>query len=152
FHIELPVLQGVPIEALIKFRRDEHESFQRFQNSLRLAINERQKLTPSVRADDIAEQIRLDVIEPELINIRDKLRAAERALAKKSAVGIFMGVLATTCGILAGVIPPASIAAGVGTMITASISAATKHIEENQQISLSNMYFLWKAVKHLGHE
>jgi hypothetical protein len=152
FNLDLPILQGMPIETLIKIRQDEHESFQRFRDSLRMAVKEKIDSSPSTEADELSEQIRLDVIEPELRQIRDRLKAAEKALAKKSAVGIFMGALVTTCGIFAGLPVPASIAAGCGAATTTGTGAATKYIEEKQQAALSEMFFLWQAVKHVAHD
>jgi hypothetical protein len=152
FNIDLPILQGVSIETLIKVRQDEHESFQRLRDSLRLAINERLDNSSSPQAKEIAEQVRLDIIEPELRRIRDRLTAAEKILAKKTALGVFMGALVTTCGALAGLPLPASIAAGCGAVTTTETSAVTKYLEEKQEASLSDMYFIWKAVKHIDHD
>ncbi|HJQ33348.1 MAG TPA: hypothetical protein VJ866_14270 [Pyrinomonadaceae bacterium] len=151
FSLDLPVLQGIPIQTLVQVRHDEYESFQRFRDSLRLAIQERLKHEASGRVTEVGEQIRMDVIEPELRRIRDRLAAAEKALAKKSAVGIFMGALVTTCGILAGLPIPVSIAAGVGTASSTETGAVSKYLEEKQQVALSDMYFLWRAVKHAAH-
>lgn len=151
FKLDLPVLNGVPIDILTRVRRDEKDSFQRFRDSLRTAIKERLNNSTSNRSDQIAEQIRLDIIEPELRRIRDRLHAAEMTLTKKSALGIFMGALVTTCGILSGIPGPTSIAAGIGTMVTTETSAANKYLEEKQDISLSCMYFLWKTVEHSHH-
>jgi hypothetical protein len=152
FNLDLPILQGVSVETLVKVRNDEYESFQRFRDSIRLAVKERLKADPSARTAELSEQIRLDVIEPELRRIRDRLAAAERAIAKKSVIGIVMGALVTTCGIMAGLPIPVSIAAGVGTASTTETGAATKYLEEKQQAALSDMYFLWKAVKHVAND
>jgi hypothetical protein len=152
FNLNLPVLQEIPIELLIKIRRDEQESFHRFQDSLRLAIKEQMRELPSARAEEISNQIRVDIIEPQLRQIRDRLRAAQKTVVKKTAVGVFMGTLVTTCGILADIGGPPAVAAGVGAMVTAEAAATAKYIEEEQQIALSDMYFLWKAVEHAGHK
>lgn len=152
FDLDLPILQGIPIETLMKVRRNEKESFQRFRDSLRLAVKERLKVDGSSKIAEISEQIRLDLIEPELRNIRARLTAAEKVLAKKSAVGMFLGALVTTCGTLAGLPLPVSIAAGIGTASSTESGAVAKYFEEKQQAALSDMYFLWKAVKHIAHD
>ena len=41
FNLELPVLKHVPVELLMKMRRDEGDAFQRFRDSLRRGITER---------------------------------------------------------------------------------------------------------------
>jgi hypothetical protein len=151
FDLSLPILQGVPIETLIKIRRDEHESFQRFRDALRFAVKEQLKINESGHTRELSEQLRKDTIEPELRRIRDRLLAVEKTLTNKTAVGVFLGALITTCGILAGVPGSTSVAAGIGTMVTVEAGAANKYLEEKEQISLSDMYFLWQAVKHLAH-
>lgn len=152
FNLELPILEGMPIGTLMKIRRDEHESFQRFRGALRLAVKESGQIHESTGAFELSNQIRLDIIEPELRHIRDRLAAAERTLSRKTAVGIFLGALVTTCGILAGVPDSASVAAGVAAMAATEATAASKYLEEQSDTSLSNMYFLWKAVEHKSHE
>jgi hypothetical protein len=148
FNIELPVLEGVPVQTLIKIRQDEQEYFKRFQYALRQAINERIKANQSANALHIANQIRQDVIEPELHQIRERLAASEKLLKKKTAVGIFLSTLTTTCGILAGAPPPLTVSGGLAPMITMAGQAATKYLEEKRDIELEDMYFLWKAVEH----
>jgi hypothetical protein len=69
-------------------------------------------------------------------------------MAKKSGVGLTLGALTTTCGLLAGIPAGLAITAGVATLSGVAGSAAAKDIEERREASLSDMYFLWKAVEH----
>jgi hypothetical protein len=148
FQIDLPILDGLSTKNLIEIRRKEHDSFVQFRNSLRVAVAERIKLSDGEAAQSIAEQVRLDYIEPALHRIRQRLVASERALAKKSGVAMFLGALGTTCGVLCGVPPEAAVPAGAMAAIAVTGVAAQKHIEEKQQVSLDDMYFLWKATEH----
>lgn len=152
FNLDLPILHGVSIETLIKIRQDEHESFQRFRDALRFAVKEQVKINESIDAIELSKQLRQDTIEPELRRIRDKLHAAEQTLANKASLAVFLGALVTSCGFIAGMPGPASIAAGIGLTATLSAAATSKYFEEEEETSLSNMYFLWQAVKHLSHE
>lgn len=102
FKLDLPVLNKVPIETLLRLRRDEGDAFQQFRNSLRKAATERLRDGSSDSAR-LAEDIRRDMIEPELARIRQRLASAERALGRKAAVGFGLGSLVTVCGLLAGV-------------------------------------------------
>jgi hypothetical protein len=63
-------------------------------------------------------------------------------------VPLFLGTLATTCGILAGRPPTISLSA-LGGAVAATGSAAHTHLEEKQQIALDDMFFLWKAIEHV---
>ena len=148
FRLDLPVLHGISTETLIKVRLDEAEHFKRFRDCLRLAIQERIKAAPTAQAPEIAEQIRLDVIEPALNRLQQRLKASERVLNEKTAVGVFLGGLATTTGLLCGLPPSIAISGGIGTVLTTTAAAASKHIGEKRDISLEDLYFLWKAVEH----
>ena len=57
----------------------------------------------------------------------------------------------TTCGILAGLPIPISIAAGVGAVASTENSAVAKYIDDQNTVALSDMYFLWKAIQHVDH-
>jgi len=148
FQLDLPVIEGVPTAALVAIRRDESEYFSSFRNALSRAARERLELCPGHASAAIADEIRADVIEPELEKIRLRLATAESSLAKKSSAGIFLGALATTCGLLSGVVPALALSAGVVETIGVVGPAASKHIDEQRETSLSDMYFLWKAMAH----
>lgn len=147
--MRLPVLEGIAPDVLLRIREDEHEYFDRFRTQLRLAIQERLKAAESEDPERVANEIQRDVIEPELNAIRDRLGATEKIVAKKSTVGVFMGALATTCGLLAGAPPPVALAAGVTAAVTLVGSAASKYLDDKTEVSLKGMYFLWRAEEHL---
>jgi hypothetical protein len=148
FHLELPVLRDVALPQLLQIRRDESDAFLRFRLALRKAASERAWTSASRDAASIAKEIQHDLIEPELQLIQSRLKTAERMLAKKSGVALTLGVLATTCGLLAGVSPELATMAGMAALSAVVGSAAAKDIEERREASLSDMYFLWKAVEH----
>jgi hypothetical protein len=147
--LSLPVLDGVSTKDLISVRNQEHESFIRFRTGLRAAIAERLSNADSETSQSIAEQVRLDYIEPALNQIRQRLVASEKALAKKSGVSIFLGAIATTCGLLCGCPPAVAVPGGVAPVVIGTGVAAHKYIEEQLQVSLEDMFFLWKATEHI---
>jgi hypothetical protein len=149
FQLQLPVLEGISTADLIAIRRDQSEYFLNFRNSLTRAAQEHLKLQPTGSGAEIAEEIRADVIEPELESIRIRLASAERSLVKKTSVATFLGAVATTCGLLACVAPPLAISAGVAATLGIAGPAVSKHLDEERDVSLSNMYFLWKAIGHV---
>jgi hypothetical protein len=83
--------------------------------------------------------------------IRDRLKASERALNKKAATGLFLGSLATTCGLLIGADTAVALEAGVTTAIAFTAAAASKHLDEKRDLELEDAYFLWKALDHRSH-
>ena len=74
----------------------------------------------------IAEQVKRDLIEPELDRIRRRLAASERALKRKSSVEMFLGALTTGCGLLAGISPPLAVSARTAAAVAAIGGAANK--------------------------
>lgn len=148
FALHLPVLDGVPIETLLRIRVEEADSFLRFRDALQAAVKERLRTSPLTDAVALAEEIRLDLIEPELNSIRSKLHAIERSLSKKSALGIALSGLTTVCGLLAGIPPAAAVTAGVTALSSATIATGFKDLDRKEEVRLSDMFFLWKAIEH----
>jgi hypothetical protein len=145
FQMDLPILQGVDPEILLKIRHDERDHFDAFRNSLRTAINERLRESAATDPKGIAQEIRSDVIDPALNDIERRLNAARSALLRKGAVSVGVGALATTCGLLTA--NPILIGSGFATAMT-TVAHVNKYIEEDRDVSLSDMYFLWRAQKH----
>jgi len=148
FHLQLPVLEGVHTRDLIDIRKRESEYFENFRTALRKAARERISLNPGAGPTTVADEIRADLVEPELARIKARLAASEGSLAKKAGVGLFLGTVATTCGVLYGLAPETAMSAGTGAAITATAVAALKHLDTKEDVSLSDMYFLWKADRH----
>jgi hypothetical protein len=90
----------------------------------------------------------MELIQPELVKIQTRLKSAEQLMTKKTSLAIFLGVLATTCSMLAGVPPVVAVPAGVAATLGGVGPAAAKHLETESEVGLNEMYFLWKAVGH----
>lgn len=146
FQIDLPILNGANFEQLHRLREDESGNFARFRSSLRRALDERLAASNEVDEIRVAQEVVDDYLQPALNSIRDRLKASEALLNKKSAVGLTMGSLATVCGLLAGAGPVVSTSAGVSTVIAVTSSAALKHLEEQRDVELDDAFFLWKAI------
>lgn len=146
FEVRLPVLQGVQPEVLLKLRQDEQPYFERFRQSLRLAIKERLDHRGSGDATKIADEIRRDLLNPALNDIELRLETAKATLTKKIGVSVTLGALVTSCGLLTA--NPFLVAAGATPAVGYTIAAGQKFIEETRDIALSDMYFLWQAQQH----
>lgn len=145
--LQLPVLDGVSPADLLALRSAEGESFERFRAALKKAISARLASDGSADAIAIARDIETDLLRPALMDIEQRLKAAQTVLVRKAAVGLTVGALATTCGLVLGV--PTLAVAGVGSAMTA-LQAEYKYIEERRDVELSDMYFLWRA-SHVSH-
>jgi hypothetical protein len=150
FELALPISTGLPTDVLLKVRRDEAPAFQRFQAAIKIAISERLTSATSANAAALAEEIRLDIIEPELRRIRDLLATATTMTNKSGLTGVALGATAATIGLLYGGPMGAGLAvAGAATLGMASLKKAKDDLlAVRREVALSEMYFLWKAHKH----
>jgi outer membrane lipoprotein SlyB len=94
----------------------------------------------------INAQIQSDLVEPEIEKIRGVLKRAQKLAALKSVAGVALGGLVTTCGLLAGLPPPASAAAGLTTAAGVSGAAISARMDKLHEIAQNDMYFIWKAL------
>lgn len=150
FHLQLPFLDGISTKELLKLRNDERDAFEQFRTRLRRAAEERINAQKQQSPAKIAEEIKSDLIDPSLEEIRRRLQTSQRALTKKTAAGMFIGALATTCGLILGVPPNVAVPAGVASSLSMTASAACKHIDDKRDVELHDLYFLWNAT-HGGH-
>lgn len=150
FDLHLPYAADCDVKALMRFRREERESFERFQYALRSAIVARssdQEANPR-----IAAEIRHDVIDPELRNIRDRLAAAKHLAVRTGTSGVLLGSVTAAIGLLTPLqaLPfgPAFVAGGAITLGAASVNKALQdYWTSRRDVSLSNMYFLWAGPR-----
>jgi hypothetical protein len=141
------------VASLIKFRKTEGECFERFQSALRTAINERIKTASSPTAAVYAREIKRDVIDPELRRIRDRLASSRTLAVRSTATGLGLGAVAATVGLFTPLnANPIGAGLTVGGAITMGASSLKKAVDDHlairRDVSLSDMYFLWKAHQH----
>jgi hypothetical protein len=146
FRLSLPSLAHIPIRDLIAVRAAEGASFETFRSALTKAVRELVTKRSVSDPEDAAVEISREIVEPELSRLKQRLHAAQRALARKTAVSVALAGLTTTCGLLLGV----PLLAGVGTLTSGAGvgTAAFKYLDEKQSIELADMYFLWKVLGH----
>lgn len=146
FCLELPVLQGLDSETLIKLRRDETPSFERFRAAIKKSIEERLKLGDRP-ARSIANEIRSDLIEPELAQIRNRLRTAKDLLTKKSGRDLALVVLATALGhyVQNPLLAPFATYVPWAYAGKRALQAHDSYLDEKRDVSLADMYFLFRA-------
>jgi hypothetical protein len=145
FSLRLPVVEGLDARDLMALRNDEQDAFDIFRSSLRSAISERVRASPTSDSVKLAREVQLDVIEPALATIERRLDAAGRLLNKKNGVNVGLAGLSTVCGLVG--MP--EVAAGV--LLAAGGSGVTsgfKYFEDTRDVSLDGMYFLWRVKRH----
>jgi hypothetical protein len=149
FQVSFPTLENVPINELIAIRETNADAFVAFRDAIMKAVKEMSANCKSPDYERLANQIKLEVIDPEIARLNDRLRTAKNALAYKAATTIALSAVGTLCASSLGFIPGAI----VGTLSTASAISnltkdSSKYIDDKREIQLSDMYFAWKALKH----
>jgi hypothetical protein len=150
FRLSLPALAHVPIRELMVIRAAEGAAFETFRQALTKAAREMVANGKADHPEDAAAEILRDIVEPELARLKQRLRAAQRALTRKTAVTVTLAGLTTTCGLLLGLSPVVAGVAAVGTFVSGVGTAASKYLDEKQSIEMTDMYFLWKTLGHAG--
>jgi hypothetical protein len=150
FHLSLPTLIDADVPTLLKVRAHEKEHFEKFRNALRAAIKEALKARDENAQSSlvIASEIEADLIRPALNDIALRLRTSQAALNKKKKLAAGVGAVITACGVMTA--QPLLIAAGLSTG-AAVLQAASKYVDEEREVQLSDMYFLWQAQAHADH-
>jgi hypothetical protein len=146
FNLDLPILTGIPTATLLEVRRDAGDVFARFQTALRRAAKEAIAEQPEALSRKIARDIQADLIDPELRRIADVLSGARDVVARRSAAGVAIGLVAAGVGLLFGIPPVAAIAAAVGGGVTGATAGTGKYFETTDEVKRSDLYFLWKAA------
>ncbi|MEV6527715.1 hypothetical protein AB0M43_37920 [Longispora sp. NPDC051575] len=145
--LQLPALEGVPLKELLRIRKDEALSFDRFRVAMRSAIKERLRGEEELSSEAIAREIREDIVEPALLEIESKLKAARKVLIRKSGASVAVTSIATVVGLMAHMplLLPAGIAAGMTPAVHYS-----KYLEEVRDLEVHELYFLWRlgSVHH----
>jgi hypothetical protein len=147
FNLVLPVVDGLPLKELMVLREAEQDAFEGFRDSLTAAIKERISIAdPAVdEVTDLAVELQADVIDPALHHIQRRLHAAEGLLQKNHRYNVAIAGLATVCGLLTS--PDITAAVAVAAMAGVA-TVESKFNSEKKDISLEDMYFLWKAKEY----
>jgi hypothetical protein len=147
FRMDFPSLQNVAVSDLISLRLEHRDSFIACRMALRKAVQDL-SASPGLDRNNLAAEIVRDVVEPEVARLNNKLEAARRVLTKKSAVALAIASVSTWCGVQLGWGPAASLGVGALAALGTGIKdAAFKYSEEKRDLEISDMSFLWKAVK-----
>jgi hypothetical protein len=142
FQLKLPVVHGIELKTLLKLRQDEKESFDRFRRALERAIADRLSTANADNHAALAAEVQRDVVEPALAEIHQRLETAARVMTRKAAESLVVGTFSTLCGIYANPV----FAAGLVPAINGLVNARHKYLDERREISLSEMFFLWRAT------
>jgi hypothetical protein len=146
FSHDVPILNGVRLEDIVRLRRDEADSFQVYRDAFRKAVKD-------VSGDE-PEKIKQafnDVVLPELNRIDAKITNAKRVLRKDLAVDAVAATGFIGLGLFSGILPTniAPIVAALGGyhFFRDGVRKASELSLEVPDVRNSSYYFLWKVRK-----
>lgn len=146
--LRLPVFRNAPIKEILEFRNDNRASFEVFRAALRQAIREQIKRlnesgdTDPITAQQVANAVKAEYLDPELARIEVQLGGAWKGFARKFRDNATVVGAVVTVGHIEH-IPVVAITAAAAAASVADI--INKRVDDKQEISNSDLQFLWKA-------
>ncbi len=148
FELTFPSLSHIPVNELLSLRAQEGAAFAACRAALKKAAKEMLAEKSTDDAKVIAQEIRMDIVEPELARLTTKLKSAQTAMRRKATFSIALTGVSTVCGLLLDGGTGAAAGAGIGLLSSGSITTASKFCDVVAEIESSDMFFLWKALGH----
>lgn len=143
----VPFVEDVPMKDLLKLRRREKEAFISYRKALNVAIDNFGGIADTFTERD-AKELHADVINPKLVDLERKVKAAKRDLIKKPFRSLSSVVGVISFGLLTGLITPdiAAIAKTIGLVKFGSdtIMQTMALGDKEDAIKSDHFYFLWK--------
>jgi len=148
FEVGLPALDFLSIGQLIEVRDTYSDSFIRFRGRVTAFLDKCVRQGISEPAD-IQVQLKAELIDKELEDLRASLNRAGEALKRKAAYAVGLASLVATVGVTTGIITPPVAFGLTATVSAASLSpGVSKYIDDKTNIESSDMYFLLQAESH----
>jgi hypothetical protein len=149
FNVSFPTLENVPINELISIRLENGDAFQDFRNAIAKAAREMCAISRGDSYDSLADQIKSDIVNPEINRLNKRMKSAQESIAKKAVGTIALSAIGTLCAASLGIVPAAAAGAVLAASAIGNLNKDfSKFIDDKNDIKLSNMYFIWKALKH----
>lgn len=143
FELELPIIRGANISDVLALREDQYESFERFRNILRQAIQARLN-AGTEDVSDVAREIERDLIIPGINEIEQKMRTAQSSLGRKVNLSLGTGSITATVGLLSHI----PLLAGTGFAVAATaVQHGAKYFDDRREVKMHDLYFLWRATR-----
>lgn len=140
---ELPYIDGLDTETLLKLRKDEGEAFQVYRDRVKSLVDE-----GPLDARQFAEAFG-DLVRPEINQIDRAVLNAKKMVNRKLREKLVFGTGMVTLGLAAGSVAPdvgAVISAFGGAKFGADLLASLNALSADPpEIRTNDFYFLWKA-------
>lgn len=153
-NLRLPVLRNAPVKEILRFRDDNQASFEVFRAALRDAIRkqikEQSESGDPISAEEVANSVVAEYLNPELAKIKVQLGGAKKTLARKFGDNITVAGAAVGVGLMEHIPVVFTFTAAAAAASVADI--INKRRDDQQKIENHDLYFLWKAqTRSRGH-
>lgn len=140
--LQVPYLEGIPLNLLSEVLDDEGESINAFRRALRRTIEDMEAAKDSDAAAARGLELKRGLLEDELDRVR---RTCSRIARMNSVahVGAYVGVCSLAVAAHFGLSPASAITGGAG-VAAATLSALWRNHEETVDIRRSPMHFVWR--------
>lgn len=145
--LKFPVLDGMPVRELLRFRDAEYDHFLLFRKRLQELLSaEMKNRARDTGARKVAQAVIRDGIEPELARLRLRMKSARSSLKRTSAFGVSLGALVAGFGSWLGGLAAAT--SGAVAAVGTAAAAQQKFAERAADANIDAMYFLWRLYEH----
>jgi hypothetical protein len=150
----VPLLAESSLDTVMRIRRQDHESFLVYRNTLMKIVRDYIK-TQKIVSDREAREIYTDILQPEITKLSNQARIQRRAAGKKFAIKAGVSGVAIALGVWGGLLPAelAGLFKAVGGFnLLKEIGEALASMEKNPaEIRNHNLYFLLRLKEQTPH-
>jgi hypothetical protein len=143
----VPLLNEVPIDTVMKLRKEEPDAFLQYRAAIAKIIREYANDKTTLSEKD-AKNISRDILEPELARLRTQANTIRRAGIRKVTAKAIASFVAVGLGAYGGLLPSdlaSLLTAAGGVSLLSQIGEAVGLIEKSPgEIKNQNLYFLLK--------
>jgi len=144
----IPLFSEVPIETVVKIRREDNEAFQQYRSTLGEIIKRYVSSDKQIRTPE-AKEIYFDELEPRLRELQRRARFERRTVLKKGVLKTAATTAMVGLGIYSGILPPhlIEICKSIGGVkLAADVAEIFASMEKHPPaIRNHNLYFLLRV-------
>jgi hypothetical protein len=145
---EIPIIESVSLSDLLRVRRDDHEAFLVYRDTLKRVIDE--NIVPERRLTGTeAKQLFEDVIRPNLNRMDAKVSSIRKKAARKLARDVVVTGTVLSAGLFTGLVPAQMIGllSALGGLPVARelVTTLSSAIGTPDEVRGEDLYFLWQV-------
>ncbi|HET9283579.1 MAG TPA: hypothetical protein VFR24_16605 [Candidatus Angelobacter sp.] len=147
---KIPLLSEVPIETIIRIRREDHEVFVNYRSAFQKILKD-YVVTKKRIGEAEAKGLFTDILEPEIRKMNVKASTERKSILKKSTAKVVFTSAAVCFGVHTGIVPTqmAAIIAALGGFSVIGNLAESLAALNPASVRNENLYFLLRLKKEM---